>query len=373
MTKLILTGVSLMVFSAAIAQNQATLRQVGTQLNSTQNQVGSHLMSTVIQGTGTNTAINTHNTALTDQSGNNSTATIEQRFFSTANTAILIQKGDNNNGAIEQNVASGGMGVGNTAELFQAGNNNLSTIIQQNNVSFGNQAYLNQYGNNNNETRITQSTLSFRNKATINMGGDGPMGMYPNGWTPVNGGTAIIEQMANSHDNIARIGQSGDGHIGRIYQNNNTANSEAYIDQYASGQANNALIRQTNQSSGTARITQNQNSFGGGNGANLAEVYQGSNAFSLSGGNYTLITQENANNVSRNQQLGTNNVAIISQTGNGNIVEGLGGDSIARQIGSANQLHVTQSSLGGPGNVAHVSQLGTGNVAIISQVSQVSN
>lgn len=341
MKKIFLSGVAFMTLSVAVAQNQATLSQVGMEQTSQQSQVGSHLNSAVTQGTGTNTTLNAYNKASTIQIGTYQTAEITQ-----------------------SNLA-----VDNTALLFQHGNNNLATSIQQTNTSVNNKAYLNQYGDNNNETRITQSNGSYNNKATIDMGGDGPTGMYPAGWTPVNGGTAIIDQSNNSHDNIARIGQSGNGHDGRIYQTGSVGNSEAYIDQFPSGLANTAVIRQTNQVSGTARIIQNQYSFGGGNGNNVAEVIQGSGSADVSGGNYTLVTQENANNISRNQQLGTNNFASINQTGNGNILEGLGGDSIARQIGSGNQLYITQNSVGGAGNIAHVSQMGTGNRAVITQTS----
>ncbi|MBD2753146.1 hypothetical protein [Spirosoma validum] len=307
-----------------------------------------------------------YNTATISQQGTNSQAKIEQSYTSSENKATLTQHGNNNKGTIEQQSTSGGSAVGNTATLYQQGNNNLITSILQNYFSSNNKAYLNQYGNNNKETRISQLQSSNNNTATINMGGDGPTGQYPNGWIPVNNGTAVIDQSINSHDNIARIGQSGDGHNAQIYQTLSVSNSNAYVDQYPAGSANTALIRQTRSTASQTSIVQNQNSFGGGNGNNLAEVFQGSYEDGLSSGNITSVIQEKLNNISRNQQIGANNMAMINQSGNGNIVAGLNADTMARQIGSDNKLYISQT---GTGNAAHVIQAGSGNMLMINQSS----
>ena len=361
--------------SAQIQQGTLSVPVSGNKASVTQEKESLFNNGQIIQANNGNAAdirqrsISLYNTATIRQEGTNSQGIIEQSYTSAENKASLIQNGNNNKALIEQQSTSGGTGAGNTAELYQTGNNNLNTSILQNYSSANNKANLHQYGNNNNETRISQLQRSDNNKATIDMGGDGPNGQYPNGWISVNGGTAIIEQSINSYDNKARIGQSGDGHNARIFQHIFVNNSEAYIDQYPAGLPNTALIRQTNSTSSKANIVQNQNSFGGGNGNNLAEVFQGAYSGGLSSGNITSIIQENANNISRNEQIGTNNLALISQTGNGNTVAGLNADTIARQIGSDNKLYVTQNSMGGAGNMAHVSQIGTGNTAIINQTS----
>ncbi|HEY0111418.1 MAG TPA: hypothetical protein VGB67_17390, partial [Fibrella sp.] len=68
----------------------------------------------------------------------------------------------------------------------------------------------------------------------------------------------------------------------------------------------------------------------------------------------------------RNEQLGNDNTALISQLGNANIVKGVGGDNIARQSGTMNQLTVDQT---GNVNTANLSQIGMGNGITVTQSS----
>lgn len=324
------------------------------------------------------TSFSSSNTARINQSGGASTGSVRQDNNSSFNSANLIQIGDQNVGTITQTGFSGGAGVGNTAELYQRGSNNTQTSIGQGSTSYNNTAILNQYGSNNQITRISQSDMSYNNTARIDMGGDGPNGTYGAYGYSVNGGTAIIDQNNNSHDNKARIGQSGDGHNGQIYQINNVSNSEAYIDQYPGGAGNNiGYIKQENQTSGLVRITQNQNTYPGGNyGQNEARAFQGSSSYGVSSGNIMTIVQENNGNKSFSEQLGMNNLMEIKQYGDGNLVYGPGGpnraDGIAHQEGSLNKAYITQTAGGGISNSAYLNQVGTGNTATITQVGGVS-
>lgn len=426
MKKSILTGIAFLSFAAAsVAQNTARSVQIGTRQINQQTQNGSQLRSTVTQGNGTNVTANTYNQARTDQSGTQqtatvqqttianynqalirqigdnqtsgntagiyqtgistgntarisqsggaSTATIRQEAVSTQNQATLTQIGDGNGAVIRQSTVSGGPGVGNVATLYQQGNNNTQTRIDQQNGSAGNRAYLNQYGSGNGETRISQSNGSGNNTARIDQGGDGPNGTYGAYGYAVNGGRAVIEQNNFSYNNTARIGQSGNGHDAQIYQNNNVSNSEAYIDQYPGGAGHNVgYIRQENQTGGSVRITQNAATYpGGGYGQNEARAFQGSLGYGLSSGNVLTIVQENAGNRSFAEQLGSNNLMEIKQYGNGNLVFGPGSDNrpagLAHQEGMMNRASITQNSNGGVSNTAYLSQSGRGNTATIIQ------
>lgn len=192
----------------------------------------------------------------------------------------------------------------------------------------------------------------------------------------VNNGKAIIEQSSTSHDNKARIGQSGNDHDAQIYQNGNVTFSEANIDQYPAASGNNrGLIRQTNSTLSSARITQNAGTFPGasGTGNNIAEVYQGSAPYGLSSGNVTTVVQENGFNISRNEQFGTDNRVEIDQSGNGNLVTGPSGvyaAGIAHQEGLMNKAFITQVA-GTTANMASLFQNGSNNMATINQNSSV--
>ena len=383
-------------------KNKATITQTGNEPGTTDgntatvsqqtNSLQNEAMIRQINGNNSSSAIEQNSTsslnkASINQSGIGSGASIKQNDTSVENQARVVQTGNANQGTIEQKNNSGGTGIGNVADLVQLGSNNAQTSIIQNAISYNNKAYLNQYGNNNQETRITQSNTSYNNQARIDQGGDGK-GQFPadrpgdiyGSYIPVNNGTAIIEQSNNSHDNEARIGQSGNGHNAQIYQNGTVSSSKAFIDQFPASSGNNTgLIKQTNSTLSSARITQNQNSYPGaaGTGNNIAEVYQGNTGMSLSSGNMTTVVQENGNNKSYNEQFGTDNLMDIKQFGDGNVVTGPAGvfraAGIAHQEGTGNKAYITQTASGGVANVASLIQNGTGNMATITQTGGVTN
>ena len=394
MKKVILTGFSLIAFAAAsFAQsNTATLNQVGTSQNSTQNQSGNNLTSVVTQG---NSAVadNTGNRAFTDQRSTNNTATVTQTT-SQYNQGLIYQNtvegktaGGAQNEATIQQISSGttalfpgdpnttpvagGSGTGSVARIGQEGEGNHASI-QQNGTGAATGA------NNSNYGRIDQS--GSNNGASVN-----DVYIHQNGTSQGNVGsisqqsgaaTAKIEQNGPgnvaSSGNTASINQSSAGVDAIIQQN---AGSGAPDGSQGTSATNMATV---NQTGGTGDASIQQNNGSGWAGANTAMVNQ-------SAGDHTAIITQNddsqRNKATINQDAATGgDQATINQTGfsgDGTATINQGGTSASgggtntafiemkNQTGTASDVIINQNVNGGEGkgNQATVYQGLDGNAS----------
>ena len=365
------------------------------------------------------------NKATAGQAGGGNNASISQSNNSQSNKAEVVQGvssyygGPNSYNAtatVEQNGTLIGASSDNKATIKQMGvYSGAVATIRQNatlfNASRANEAAITQTKDGNVGT-IDQNNNSVTNKATINQDGTN--------------GTATVSQSNNATDNVATLKQvSGSGLKVDVQQsygaNRNTTttnqygtNSEISVEQVASSD-NKATINQgaasTTSSNNKARVYQkdgsqqgeitiNQNQTKGGS-ANYAQVEQAypSGTSTL---NKATIGQEGSRNSTRLSQTGVgNHMAMISQTGNNNVVQGPGtslyeAGPMAVQTGDGNKMTVSQTSPNGAnstifntaslsqdgmtntinlnqtantvGNMTTVSQNGTGNMATVTQV-----
>ncbi len=301
--------------------------------------------------------------------------------------ATLTQIGTGNTGDIVQGGLQYGKDMGSTATLTQRGTVSAATIAQGflGVTSGGNEATITQTADANSaEAFVYQgfggNSTSTHDKATITQGGSG------DNYAQVVQGTSANVGTANSNDNVATITQA-DG----------TSNSEALIDQGrdagGSAQGNTATIDQQSGNLNKALVSQGRAEGGPGSFVSITTadgaVITGASSINSVGSvtqsgtsNKGLLYQAGTSNGATMNQNGnsnearlyqnstgaTGNDAMISQTGNGNILRGSATGSFAQQSGDANTLNVTQNSTGGSGHTANVNQMGMGNT-----ITQTSN
>ncbi|GAB4328238.1 MAG: hypothetical protein Kow0037_02410 [Calditrichia bacterium] len=240
--------------SLSFAQNTATVTQTGDDNQATATQTGNNEAEIVQNGTWqkatlTQTTKNfggiyqlnngTNNEATVEQVGTDNKLWLnqgmEKDFWANKeaveanwNTAAAFQNGSNNYGKLEQ---YGGTDAsdGNNASLNQDGNNNLSYIYQGwafsgwgetpttshlkstrseahvAQYNDGNIAYAWQYGGDKNEVEITQN--GNRNYASLVQGFI---------YTDLN--YTFTTPVYNTHDNIAKLTQTGDDNKGKVMQ-----------------------------------------------------------------------------------------------------------------------------------------------------------
>lgn len=367
------------------------------------------------------------NSASTDQAnyGNGQTITINQNTYSANNKATAGQAGDFNNASISQSNNS----IGNTAEVVQGlssyygGPNSFratATVEQKGSASafsYGNAATIKQMGvysgavatirqngisgfsafNNGSITQtkdgnvgtIDQNNNSLFNEATINQNG-----LY---------GSATVSQSNNATNNVATLKQiSGSGLKVDVQQsygaNNNrtetnqygtnseisveqvaSSDNKAFVNQGATGATsfnNKARVYQKDGSQqGEITINQNRTKSGSANYAQVEQAYPGGTSTL----NKATLSQEGSRNTTRLSQTGTgNHIAMISQTGNNNLVQGPGTSlyevgPMAVQKGIGNQMTVSQTSPDGSNtaifNTARLSQDGMANTINLTQTA----
>lgn len=479
MQRTFLTGCILIAFAAAVqAQNTSTLNQIGTNQTGVINQTGSNNITTIRQLTGTGATANTGNVAQVRQNAFSTLPTTNQAFIDQINGAdyneanILQTAGSGNVATIQQNGAdgfrsggtalfrlAGGSTVGNLAFITQTGAGNDQTEIKQNAGVMGrsqaNYASVEQYGNGNLSTFVEQSNLSVGNFATIDQGTSA---------NAATGNSAVVQQLDNSQFNTAEVSQSGTAKVAEIrqttaaslntalsrqtgldgfvyiYQVDNATGNRATVDQMSTSAGATASIYQTDQSAynqatieqagtadaalvnqstqakngvatirqgsggmaNTAVITQTytydgdgsttygtgsqatieQNLTTPGSTGNVAEVTQGfadglspitGNA-EVSDDNRALVSQENDGNVTKLLQGGIGNRATTAQQGYSTIKgvdNGLTVNDVAQQIGNNNVLNVTQAGTITVSNQANIFQTGNFNTSTISQTAQM--
>ena len=353
-----------------------------------------------------------NNKAAADQAGDGNNASIGQSNKSSSNTADVVQgrstyfggpNSFNATATVEQNGSASASSYGNAATVRQMGvNSGAVATIRQNGITdaYGNDgnSMLNKGSitqtQNGNVGTIDQNNSSVSNEATISQSG-------------LNG-AATVSQSNNATDNVATLKQiSGSGLKVDVQQsygaNRNTTttnqygtNSEISVEQVASSD-NKATINQgaasTTSANNKARvyqkdgsqqgeitINQNQTNSGSGNYAQVEQAYP-SGTSTL---NKATLGQEGSRNTTRLSQTGTgNHMAMLSQTGNNNLVQGPGTSlyetgPMAVQKGDGNQMTVSQTSPAGSNtaifNTANLSQDGMANTINLSQTANtVSN
>ncbi len=341
--------------------------------------------------------------------------------------------GDASNGSItsvRQNAGSDGGSRANYARIWQVGNRNLSTFIDQNNLSVGNVATIDQGvgngGATGNSAIVLQTDDSQRNRADITQEANGQTALVLQqlqsldnratvgqvgalGFANINqvdksennqatadqtttaiGSYATINQTDQSYHNRAQISQSGSTDAALINQSTQSANNDALIRQGVGGTNNNADITQTYAYAGgstgastglsggnSATISQNQTTASSiGNTASIQQGFDGglspiTNQVVISAGNQATISQENDVNVANVAQGGQQNQLLIQQAGNstlrGVLIEPLLPNP-AVQYGNTNVLIVSQAGTSGVPNMANISQIGNGNTATVGQI-----
>lgn len=205
-------------------------------------------------------------------------------------------------------------------------------------------------------------------------------------------GVAVTLQGTTATDNTASITQtSGDNHSASIFQTSrfNTASvtqnggsgAQALIVQTSNSQRALATISQTAAGTGnSATILQfagsnadNKGTFGnqaiisqslGSN--NVALIQQGGQGFaSSSNDNFASITQNGSTNSVQFLQTGNNNSADITQNGVGNLVTGMA-NTFASQEGYNNRLTLVQEG-GSVGVTFRYTQIGNNNSQVVNQ------
>lgn len=400
MKKTVLTGFALLLVSAAVAQNAATLRQVGSYQTSQQKQAGNQLTSTVMQGSGSDVTVNTYNQSLTDQTGRFHAATVNQLDNASNNAATITQTGsgplaaDGHKATITQQTNSGGTaparsaifgrdataGKGNVADILQQSTRNEASISQSDNSS-SNYGRIVQTGSSNSQpqgapgsTYINQDHRAAGNAALIEQ--------------PGNENGAQISQTTNSAQNEATVRQVSSNNFARIDQNDQSSLNTADVSQ--SGGASRAFVRQESRSIGNrAGLTQagngnvgtiEQTGTSGGTGiGNVANLYQQGN-----NNTQTSIGQNNTSYGNRaylNQYGDNNNETRITQSGesHGNTAridqggDGPGGTYSAYGYAVNGGRAVIEQNNFSYNNTARIGQSGDGHDAQIYQNSNVSN
>ncbi|AUD05183.1 hypothetical protein [Spirosoma pollinicola] len=344
MKKVILSLVAACAITTSFAQNNASLSQSGTGNSSSSTQIGDLQTVNVVQN-GTNN-VNTnqqfsHFSQLTNvtQTGLANTATTFQNADAGPTNVITVnQNGTGTGGNTAVVDQSDFLTINSQATVLQSGQNLQSTITQHYAI---------------NDVAITDQT-GASNNATINQG-NGSMGSANS--------YAYIQQYSDFGPQDATINQLGDNNNAQIFQSNDAGpNNVATLNQ--NGNNNIGLIDQSDFSTvSTAGVI---NQLGNNNQAYLQQ--RGGGPFT-SGSSASIDQTGNGNYANLTQYGGANNQAVITQTGDLNVVTGLAGVGVSGlQIGTNNSLTVTQlSAAGGPGQTARVQQIGTGNVGVIGQ------
>ena len=353
----------------------------------------------------------TDNKATAGQAGGGNAASISQSTNSRSNTTEVVQGistfygGPNSYNAtatVEQNGSVGALSFSNNATIKQLGvSSGAVATIRQNaftDASGNNAASVSNEGsitqtNDGNAGTIDQNNGSIRNKATISQ--------------DAANGSATVNQSNNATDNVATLKQiSGSGLKVDVQQtygaNRNTTttnqygtNSEISVEQVASSDnkatidqgaasttsANNKarVYQKDGSQKGEITISQNLTKDGTANYAQVEQAYPSG----TSTGNKATIGQEGSRNVTRLGQTGTgNHVAMISQTGNNNLVQGPGTSlyevgPMATQKGEGNKMTVSQTSPDGTNtavfNTANLSQDGLTNTINLTQTATTVN
>ncbi len=407
MKKLSLVLVGMFAVAFVMAQNTATMTQVGdnhkadvTQkggtLNSATilqnggngNRLGAPVIGDVGVDVGTNVSLakglvqeGNSNTAIITQTGNSN---IIQQFRPVMNIFNSVyQKGNSNELKMEQignnnvigqapyeyNGLDQTQGNGNKAEILQQGNSNKLTYFYQ--LNDGNTADIKQIGNSNTIESATQ-------KKQDNV-------------SPTANELKILQ---NGSSNIAALNEQGDHITGDIFQDGdgNTArmqltHSNAYgdIDQIGNSNKANVFVNMSyigDNNSGTVYQSGNSNTADANIGQRVPSLSSSGNTMNISqigDLNKASILAEGNNHTSFVEQAGNSNKSVVEQAGgNGNIArlkQSAGAEANILQSGSNNTLkgldaQTWASSL--LGSELDLDQIGTGNTLSLQQTNGAS-
>ena len=334
--------------------NAVTVTQNGDKSTADVDQNGSGNTGSITQTDNSSIVPNTTHTAVLDQDGTDNQATITQTNLNSAivnngDDADVEQDGSNHIATVSQSgardqyaeinqVNSGGSALGNEAIITQSGSRASQSYVDQ--VGEDNFAYNYQRAGNFNSSDIDQDGSG--NIANVLQDRDAP-------------GDDVSPVLAHSW--VDQDGFGNDANVNQSLQ----VNAEAHVTQDGTG--NMADIDQWNtiqiDPSHYASVTQTNGDL------NFGRVEQGGDTNAR---NWASITQMNgdSNTAFVDQQgLGGDHMATVTQDGNSNRVEGLGGlGTAALQDGFDHTLTISQT---GDLNVAQVGQQGSGNTATITQ------
>ncbi len=295
--------------------NQADIRQTGSGNTNTVQQTGMNEKLTLIQGTKSNTAVQTNADIVME--GNANEVYIKQVGFT--HQAIVKAAGEHND-----------------VDINQQGSTNLADVeITSNRTPTNNHLDIHQDGKKNEAYMGIQGGENHRFK--IKQAGGGNYGLIRQYYSSDN----IFSIDQNGHDNWAEIREESDlaGDQASVKQvgNDNRANVEFNDSElYSSTRDNKATVRQTgNGNDATVRVR---------------VVAAGDEDFGP-------FPDEIANNEAEVNQHGDDNIALLWQYGSDNFGK-------IQQNGTGNDASLTQAGLG---DRATITQIGSGNVSVVAQ------
>jgi len=348
MKKLSFILVALFAVGFIMAQNTATVTEIGASNTGYVNQLG------------------LNNQAIIDQLGSMNIADVVDNHASTlypllTNTKGIIQVGDENEGSIIQHNQFSAATAGPIAGMKQTGDHNTATITQMGNSVWDKEyAWAKQEGDWNKSIQNQVNTTGYshvwqQGSKQIAQGGQG------NHVQPVSVGNSAETQQIGGMNQNANIWQKGDLNYAKIYQGNPTLgyteNNLAEATQLGDKNSSRQIQLGSNNIAKTQQLTDE----------NTANYYQNGNA----------------NVVISLQDMGEGNIANLTQSGGAmgdvlqlgvrNTLKGLDSDIMATsldgskldldQIGSFNTLSLQQAH----GGVAEVTQVGACNNSVVIQ------
>jgi hypothetical protein len=334
------------VSSASGVANNAEVRQMGTENQSTTDQQGDYNSALTKQGLnddgsagnmawirqGTNEQAQ-NNAAEINQDGDDNVAKTKQTFDN--NEALINQMGDDNKAFSIQNGGPNGT-VGHAAQIDQTGDGNEAYSNQSGNGAQNN-ALVYQLGDNNESQQVQINSASSggsQNWASVTQG-DGAR----DGWA-LNG--SIWLGQLTSLDDILTGSFNGDSYGATAYQFQDGTDNQAEVHQFGGGSQN------------PPGNYAEQHQDGDRNDAFIQQNAYGSAA---GGANYARQDQDGNNNQAGVAQLGVGHKLFQTQTGNYNI-------AMSTQRGECNQVNTHQI---GDQNVVNTAQRGIDNGILVVQ------
>jgi hypothetical protein len=325
-----------MVFAAsfAMAQNTATVTELGNNNAGYVNQLGAT------------------NTATIDQIGNLNNASTSDVYASSlfgklTDTKGVTQVGDHNTGTITQhNPYVGTTMAGPIAGLNQTGDWNTAIISQTHNTAWDQEyAWAKQSGDGNMSTQNQDYTYAFQSH------------IWQQGRSLANPGDALT-----TVGNIARTDQEGGyGQNASIWQDGVRNNAYSFQGNAAFGYTQSNLA-ETTQKGNDNKSTQYQ--YGSSNTAKTIQLTNSNTSNLIQNGNQNemVITQKIGNLNVVNLTQSDEADGYVNQFGDNNVLKGLDADIIATSL-NGSTLHLDQT---GSGNTLSLQQT-NGATAIVTQ------
>jgi minor curlin subunit len=329
------------------------------------------------------------NTQSVSQLGSSQTSSITQSTPAAnviGHRAAVVQTGEGNQSVISSHIFKAGNG--SEVAVNQLGQENSSIVLTQGSRNAvyvdqseagtpvaDNTAYVQVYGLRN-EAAINQSGSA--NLAKIYQGISGPPADRHNEAEINQSGSvnyAISLQFGNNNKaltkqtgdiNAAISDQRGDGNTSSFTQSSNGNQTSVYVGYlYGPSNDNRATVTQAGDGGVNGTFV-----FQEGAGGNVAEVTQDGDGWNIiCGGIIDYAVQHGSGNAlyARQTSEGTGHIMFVMQIGNGNLIQGMGGDGVdnpAFQTGSSSIATLMQT---GNFNTINLLQNGISNNATIAQ------